>query len=213
MTRLAVIGNVSLDTAVYPDGRRATALGGAALHIALAATRAGLAATPVSVIGTDLDHIRADRRFDGIDWSGTVTRSGRSTTFTLIYNTQGELAELDADYGVATSLTEHALARIRARLDDRYHVCCRRPLDITAVLDTLSHDGRSFSVDFMVSSAQQSITAAAPLVHHADAVFVNSTEFELLTTTVPAQRQSKVIVTDGPRRFRGDDRDSTATRR
>lgn len=201
MTRLAVIGNISVDTAIYPDCRRTT-LGGAALHVALAATRAGLAAAPVSVIGTDLDHIRADRRFDAIDWSATATREGRSTSFTLTYNAQGELAELDADYGVAATLTEHAVARIRARLDDTYHVCCRRPLAVGAVLDALSRGARPFSVDFMVSSAQQAIATAAPLVHRADAVFVNTTEYDLLTTAVPTELLPMVIVTDGPRPVR-----------
>lgn len=201
MTRLAVIGNISVDTAVYPDSRRTT-LGGAALHIALAATRTGLATAPVSVIGTDLDHLRTDRRFDAIDWSGTVTRPRRSASFTLTYNAQGDLAELEADYGVAATLTEHALTHIRARHDDTYHVCCRRPLDIAVVLDALSRNGQPFSVDFMVSSAQQSIAAAAPLIHRADAVFVNTTEYGLLTAAVPARLLSRVIVTDGPRLVR-----------
>ncbi len=199
VTRLAVIGNISLDTAIYPNGPSRTTLGGGALHVALAATRAGLAAGPVSVIGSDLDRIRTDSRLAGIDWSAAATRRGRSATFTLIYTADGELAELDADYGAAASLTDHALARIRAQVDDRYHVCCRRPLDIATILHALSHSGRPFSIDFMVSSARQAIPSTAALIHRADVVFVNSAEYQLLTAAVSARTLPAVIVTDGPR--------------
>jgi sugar/nucleoside kinase (ribokinase family) len=81
------------------------------------------------------------------------------------------------------------------------HVCCRRPLDITTVLNALIHNGYPFSIDFMVSSAHHAIATAQHLIHHADPVFVNATEYELLTTTA-TEAPPTVIVTDGPRPVR-----------
>jgi sugar/nucleoside kinase (ribokinase family) len=196
LAALAVVGNISRDTAVHPHGRR-TSLGGAALHIALAAARAGLPSIPVSLIGADLDHIRGDPRFDGIDWSATTTRAGKSTMFTLTYDDAGELAHLEAEYGVAANLTDHALSYIHKGLTHTCHVCCRRPLDIATVLNALIHHGYPFSIDFMVSSAQHSIATAKHLMHHADPVFVNATEYALLTA-VAVETLPTVIVTDGP---------------
>jgi sugar/nucleoside kinase (ribokinase family) len=197
---LAVVGNISRDVSVYPNTRR-TSLGGAALHVALAAVRAGLPSVPVSLIGADLDHIRADHRFEGVDWSATTTRAGRSATFTLTYDDAGELVHLDADYGAAATLTDHVLARIHMGLESTFHVCCRRPLDIATVLQALIHNGYPFSVDFMVSSAHDSIAQAKYLVHHADPVFVNATEYALLASAA-TQTLPTVIVTDGPRPVR-----------
>jgi sugar/nucleoside kinase (ribokinase family) len=197
---LAVIGNISRDTTVYPHHRKPS-LGGAALHIALAATRAGRPAMPVAVIGTDLDHLRTDPRFDGIDWSATAVHPGRSASFTLTYNEAGDLVGLDADFGVAASLTDHALAQIHTGLVRTYHVCCRRPLDIPTVLNALIHNGHPFSIDFMVSSARHAIATAQHLIHHADPVFVNATEYELLIATA-TETPATVIVTDGPRPVR-----------
>ena len=60
MEVLGVIGNISRDQAIYAGGRHVKLLGGAALHVALAATRAGLPSAPVAVIGSDLGWIRDD---------------------------------------------------------------------------------------------------------------------------------------------------------
>ena len=196
---LAVVGNISRDITRYSSAYK-TSLGGAALHIALAAGRAGLPAAPVAVIGPDLDHLRTDPRLNGVDWSATATHAGKSTTFTLTYNESDELVGLDADYGVAANLTEHALTQIRTGFACAYHVCCRRPLDIPTVLDALIQSDHPFSIDFMISSAHVAVAATKHLIHHADPVFVNAAEHELLTAMADAPRT--VITTDGPRPVR-----------
>src|ERR1700722_10610008 len=74
---LGVIGNISRDRAIYPGGRRVELLGGAALHVAPAATRAGLPSTPVAVIGSDLGWIRDDARLTDMDLSCVEVTGGR----------------------------------------------------------------------------------------------------------------------------------------
>ena len=77
MTVLSVIGNISRDLAIYPGDRRYELLGGAALHVARAASQAGLACAPVSVIGRDLAWIRADPRLARLDLTHVKVALGR----------------------------------------------------------------------------------------------------------------------------------------
>ena len=85
MSELAVLGNISRDLAIYPDGRQFELIGGAALHVAQAASRAGLAAAPVSVIGADLGWIRGDPRLARLDLTSVKVVPGPSCAFTLTY--------------------------------------------------------------------------------------------------------------------------------
>jgi hypothetical protein len=132
MSSLGVVGNISQDWAYYSDGRVYKTLGGAALHVALAAAQAGLRAAPVAVVGDDLTWVMDDDRFSLIDLTSVRVRSGPSCVFHLCYDAAGQLGDVECDYGVSTSLTAHALSVIG--LHDQYHVCCRRPLDVPRVL-------------------------------------------------------------------------------
>lgn len=195
--RLAVIGNISVDHTNHP-GHRSSSVGGAALHIALAAATAGMRAAPVAVIGNDLRWLLHDSALAGLDWSGVGIAHGRSAAFTLNYDTDGDLASLRADHGVATGLTRHALGRIATCRDDAFHVCCRTPLDIGRILDALAGWNTWFSADFILSSTATAIPAAARHLPHAQVVFVNAREFETLSRAVPMQDLPAVVVSDGP---------------
>lgn len=197
MARLAVIGNISIDHRVYPDGVRDPALGGAALYIALAATHAGLAARPVSVIGTDLQGLARHPQLTRLDLTGVAMASGTSATFTLTYDGQGDLTSTDAEYGAATHLTNHVLRHLWDQHDDVYHVCCRRPLDVSRILHAVGP--RPFSVDFTLPSAQPLIAATMPYLPRAQAVFVNSAEYRVLAKQLPVEALASVVITDGPR--------------
>lgn len=200
--RLAVIGNISLDHAVFPGGGRHTAVGGAALHISLAATAAGLPATPVAVTGDDLRWLPTDPSLARLDWSGGGISAGKSAAFTLTYDADGDLAGIRAEHGVAAVLTGHALQRIETCCDDAYHVCCRTPLDIGRVLGALAHRNALFSIDFIISSAAAAIPAAAEHFRRARVVFANAAEHHLLASAVPMDDLPAVVVSDGPRTAR-----------
>jgi sugar/nucleoside kinase (ribokinase family) len=197
---LAVLGNISRDQAIYPDGRRFDLLGGAALHVARAGHRTGMACALVSVIGTDLDWIRGDPRLAGLDLSYVATRAEPSCAFTLTYTAVGMLASISCSFGAAESLTGHCLTAIGRH--GEYHVCCRRPLDVATVLGRLARDGLAFSADFHLASAGELIRAALPFLPLASAVFVNTAEFTTLAALIDPARLAAVVVSDGPREAR-----------
>jgi sugar/nucleoside kinase (ribokinase family) len=194
---LGVIGNISRDRAIYPDGRHVDLLGGAALHVALAATRAGLPSAPVAVIGSDLGWIRDDVRLAAIDLSCIEVTCGRSCSFRLTYDESGHLTHTGSSFGVAGQLTRHAmdvLGRHRS-----YHVCCRRPLDVAIVLGRLVDAGIPFSIDFHLASAAAIMPATDAVIAHARVVFVNAAEFAALGRVTDPGRLRMIVISDGPR--------------
>jgi sugar/nucleoside kinase (ribokinase family) len=196
VTVLSVIGNISRDLAVYPGDRRYELLGGAALHVAQAASQAGLVCAPVSVIGRDLDWIRADPRLASLDFTQVKVVPGPSCGFRLTYTADGKLASIECSFGVAELLTSHCLTAIDHH--DRFHVCCRRPLDVRSVLGRLVSSGLTFSSDFHLASASDLLKKAAPFLPHATAVFVNAAEFTTLSDLMDVARLAAVVVSDGP---------------
>jgi len=194
---LGVIGNISRDHVIYPDGRHAELLGGAALHVALAATRAGLPSAPVAVIGSDLGWIRDDVRLAATDLSCVEVVSGRSCSFLLAYDENGHLTGTDSSFGVATQLTRHALDVVGRH--QSYHVCCRRPLDVAVVLGRLADGGIPFSVDFHIASMAVTMPTAGAALAHATAVFVNAAEYATLRRITDPERLRTIVISDGPR--------------
>lgn len=199
MSRLSVVGNISIDRINRNRTAGTSSIGGAALYVALAAARAGLTSRPISVIGTDLNVIRHEPMLQILDLSGVRTVAGRSAVFTLTYDADGALVGTEADYSVSAHLTAHALEQIHDQHDSYYHVCCRRPLDIARVLTILVHAATPFSCDFFLPSTGESIMAAANALPMAQVVFVNAAEYDLLTDAVPPHGLRDVLVTDGAR--------------
>jgi sugar/nucleoside kinase (ribokinase family) len=194
---LGVIGNISRDQAIYPGGRHVELLGGAALHVARSATRAGLRSAPVAVIGSDLDWIRDDVRLKDMDLSCVEVIRGRSCSFRLTYDECGQLAGTGSSFGVAEQVTRHALDVVGQH--QRYHVCCRLPLDIPVVLSRLVSAEIPFSIDFHLASAAAAIPAADAAIGHATIVFVNTAEFAALGRVTDPGRLQAIVISDGPR--------------
>lgn len=192
-----VIGNISRDRVSRPDGPVSELLGGAALHVALAASRAGLRASPAAVIGTDLRWITGDRRLGVLDLSLVKVSPGDSCAFGLAYNADDLLAETVTSFGVAEELTGHALSVLALR--PAWHVCCRRPLDAASVLNRLASAGRPFSIDFNLASARELMPAAGTALCQASAVFVNMAELAILSRVASLRDLPLVVVSDGPR--------------
>lgn len=202
MTALAVIGNVSRDTTRYLDGRGGVSLGGAALLTSLAATRAGLRAGPVCVLGDDLAHLPEVADFAVLDWSAASRLAGLTPSFGLTYDMDGELLAVSTDYGVAEGLTDHVLAYLACSAGGTYHVCCRRPLGVRAVLAELTRQRADFSLDFYLPSAAPLIREALPWLTDASTVFVNAAEYQALRGLVDVARLREVVITNGSRAVR-----------
>lgn len=197
MEMLGVIGNISRDQAIYPGRHYVELLGGAALHVALAATRAGLPSAPVAVIGSDLGWIRDDVRLTDMDLSCVKVTCGRSCSFRLTYDENGDLTGTGSSFGVAAHLTRHALDMLGRHR--RYHVCCRRPLDTPVVLGRLVGAGIPFSIDFHLASMAVTMPAAHAVIAHASVVFVNTAEYATLGQVTDPALLRAVVISDGPR--------------
>ena len=195
--KLGVIGNISRDHVSYPTGRGAWLLGGAALHVALAATGAGLPAAPASVIGTDLGWVTSDPRLADLDMSDVAVVPGPSCAFGLFYDRDGTLTHINASFGVSQRLTAHALSLLDSR--PSWHVCCRRPLDAQPILSYLTSAGTPFSADFHVASAADLMPAVRATLSRATTVFVNAAEFAVLSRAADARDLPLVVISDGPR--------------
>ncbi|MEU6573623.1 carbohydrate kinase family protein [Streptomyces sp. NPDC046805] len=202
MQRISVIGNISRDQTRYPDGHGNDQLGGAALHVARAAIRAGARATPVSVIGGDLRSLPHHPALSGVDWTALRVTTGPSARFVMHYDERGRLLNLKAAYGASSQLTDHAVDHITRHPRDLYHVCCRRPLNVPQVLKLLTDSDIGFSVDFFLSSADELIGEAAPWLPHASWIFANAREYALLDSVFDASVLGGIVVTDGPRPVR-----------
>lgn len=196
METLGVIGNISRDVAIYSGSPGAEILGGAALHVSLGATSAGLSAAPVTVIGADLEWITRDPRLAALDMRNVEIVPGRSCEFRLTYGSNGDLTGTDASYGAAKYLTGHALSVIGAH--GSCHVCCRQPLDSALVLDRLVAEGIPFSIDFHLASANVAMRAVQPALALARTVFVNAAEFAVLAHITNPATLSRVVISDGP---------------
>jgi hypothetical protein len=147
MRTLGVIGNISRDLVSYVDGRRYTLLGGAAMHVALAASRAGLSAVPIAVVGGDLASALRDHRLANLDLAYVKVVPEASCTFHLSYGHEGQLTSAECDFGAAARVTNHALSVLGRH--DSYHVCCRQPLNVSLILDQLTSGSLKFSADFI----------------------------------------------------------------
>lgn len=202
MQRTIVIGNISLDTIHRPGHLPVRQLGGAALHLAMAAARAGLPAAPASVVGDDMAGLPDDPRLPTLDWTHLHPAPEPSAAFTIHYDDTGTVTAVDTAYGAAEHLTAHALQVIDRHPEAAFHISCRRPLDVPAVLASLTERGCSFSLDFHLPSAPQLIPAATPWLRYAATIFVNAEEHTLLTSHAGPRPCPETVVTDGPRTAR-----------
>ena len=79
---LVVIGNITLDHEIHPDGQHTPiSVGGAALRVAMAAAGAGLPAAPVSVVGDDLRDLPRIHVVGGLDLFVEDQCGSRSVTW------------------------------------------------------------------------------------------------------------------------------------
>jgi sugar/nucleoside kinase (ribokinase family) len=193
---IGVIGNISRDLVSHPNGPIRELLGGAALHVALAANRAGLCAAPTAVIGTDLQWITRDSRLAALDLSDVKVSSGESCAFHLTYDAEGRLVSTVASLGVAEKLTKHALNVLTTR--PAWHVCCRRPLDAALIFDHLASFRKPFTADFNLASARALMPAVRTVLWRASAVFVNAAELDILSQVTHLRDLCLVVVSDGP---------------
>lgn len=195
--RVAVVGNVSLDTIVSRNGITTTT-GGAALNFAVGCRVVGITPRLVSIVGTDLGADEIDKLARYFDTRNLLVRRGSSCRFRLDY-CQSDVPRVRCRYGVSKSLSSYVSGqRIRAA---HVHMSCRRPIDSAGLLRLRPWSARAvISLDFIHSSINEQLRMVEPFLELTSYVFVNRSEWPLLKAALRDRKShALVLVTSGPR--------------
>jgi sugar/nucleoside kinase (ribokinase family) len=191
---LAVIGNISRDILWYGTQKKGPTFGGAGLNIALAIAQRGRRPKLISVLCSQHESLLRDIS-PLIETSMVCVQPGEICQFEIWYSEQGSLERLSSHFGV--SLFFDAYVQHLEFPPAHYHVCCRKPLDPGLLLSRLASQNRSFSLDFIASSAREQIARCGTWIDKAAYVFVNEQEFHILNALHDIQTIPMLLVTNG----------------
>lgn len=204
------------------DGKILTFPGGAGLNIAVAAKRAGLNVSIISVVGADAPALDNDG-------SARLCRVDQGPTARFLYKSlEGSEPTINCHYGVLDAVTDYACLLSEPYAGKWNHICCRAPINVGRVLShILQQEPKLVSLDFIYASLPKMLEASAPYLPSVDYVFMNAAEFGLakesrhldrftghlivtrgeegafvskegrLVTEVPGRRVSRVLDTSG----------------
>ncbi len=189
---LGVIGNISWDTVSYREGPTNSFWGGAALNISLSASYSGKKPMLISVVGTDASALVSEIE-NQIDITRVKISDGKTCHFEIRYSKNGIIEDVICDFGVANLLDLH-FHKLHIPLA-HYHICCRKPLSPAQAIQRVFEKSFPFSLDFVLSSAQQQMMQVSMWIKHAKYVFVNFQEFEILRDIVDICDIKMMIVT------------------
>lgn len=191
---LAVIGNISHDSAEYGNKQTVHFWGGSGLNISLSAASSSIRPRLISVVGTDAADL-VKRVTSLIDVSKVLMINGETSRFHFRYGHTGRIKDITCNYGVSVKLPEHL--RDLNFLPAHYHVSCRKPIDPKGILPVLLEKGFSFSLDFIITSVLEEAQAAFDWIPSAKYVFVNREELRQLRNVLNIERLKFLIVTSG----------------
>lgn len=191
---LVVVGNVSRDVVRYcaRDARRFW--GGAGLNISVAAAASGATVRLVGAVGRDAS-VLLDALGRHVEISGVVVKEVNSCRFEFWYSGDGTVERVECDAGAAMYGTDafHAAAC----RSGHYHICCKRPLNVENVVSSIVVQALPFSLDFVVSSAEEMMLRVREWIGVAGYVFVNAQEYDILRRVVDSDAIETLIVTAG----------------
>ena len=105
MVELVVIGHVSIDTIVFPDGRKIEMPGGAAAAVATSASLAGAKVGLVTKVGEDFPRRWLEKLAQYVDIRGVRILPGKTIHIWVIYKPDGSV-ESPVEMGVAERMGE-----------------------------------------------------------------------------------------------------------
>jgi len=144
MVELVVIGHVSIDTIVFPDGRRIEMPGGAAAAVATSASLAGAKVGLVTKVGEDFPRRWLEKLAQYVDIRGVQILPGKTIHIWVIYKPDGSV-ESPVEMGVAERMGETPIPEeyLKAKI---FHVAPIPPEEQLKVLERL--EGKKVSLDF-----------------------------------------------------------------
>ncbi|CAI1492623.1 Cytidine kinase [Thermococcus nautili] len=144
MVELVVLGHVSIDTIVFPDGRRIEMPGGAAAAVATSASLAGAKVGLVTKVGEDFPRRWLEKLAQYVDIRGVQILPGKTIHIWVIYKPDGSV-ESPVERGVAERMGETPIPEdyLKAKI---FHVAPIPPEEQLKVLERL--EGKRVSLDF-----------------------------------------------------------------
>ncbi len=144
MVELVVLGHVSIDTIVFPDGRKIDMPGGAAAAVATSAALAGAKVGLVTKIGKDFPRGWLERLSKYVDIRGVQILPGKTIHIWVIYREDGSV-DSPVEMGVAEGMGETPIPEeyLKAKL---FHIAPIPPEEQLKMVERL--EGRRISLDF-----------------------------------------------------------------
>jgi len=196
MVELVVLGHVSIDTIVFPDGKKIEMPGGAAAAVATSAALAGARVGLVTKVGEDFPREWLERLARYVDVKGVQILPGRTIHIWVIYREDGSV-ESPVEMGVAERMGETPIPEdyLKAEL---FHIAPIPPEEQLKVMEKL--EGRRVSLDFnptYYEDYRRNPDLLRKLVSRSYAVFPNEREAELITGLKDARKAAEELYSWG----------------
>ena len=180
MVELVVLGHVSIDTIVFPDGKRIDMPGGAAAAVATSASLAGAKVGLVSKIGEDFPREWLEKLAQYVDIRGVQILPGKTIHIWVIYREDGSV-ESPVEMGVAEKMGETPIPEEYARAK-MFHIAPIPPEEQLKVMERLK--GKRISLDFnptYYEDYRRKPELVRELVSKSGVIFPNEREAKLIT--------------------------------
>lgn len=194
--KLAVIGNISIDTINYHDQRKVSFWGGAGLNIAIAVKKAKASVALISLVGEKSELIIEYINQLGINDLVLKDLSKKNCEFEIFYDDTDKLNKITYEFGVMNSINTY-LEYFDYSSYDFYHVCCKNPLKSVFCIEKIIKSRKKFSLGFIKSSILKQISEIGENIYFADFIFINNEELDILKEYCDLRKINLLIVTNG----------------
>ena len=177
---LVVLGHVSIDTIVFPDGRKIEMPGGAAAAVATSAALAGANVGLVTKVGEDFPREWLQKLAEYVDIRGVQILPGKTIHIWVIYKPDGSV-ESPVEMGVAERMGETPIPDdyLKAKI---FHIAPIPPEEQLKAIERL--EGKRVSLDFnptYYEDYRRKPDLVRELVSRSYAIFPNEREAKLIT--------------------------------
>ncbi|MBP1911539.1 carbohydrate kinase family protein [Thermococcus stetteri] len=192
MLDLVVIGHVSIDTLIFPDGGRAIMPGGAAAGVATSAALAGAKVGLVTKVGEDFPKEWLQRLSSVLDIRGVQILPGKTIHIYMIYHEDGSV-DAPVEMGVAQKMGEVPIPReyLNAKV---FHVSPIPPEEQLKLLNRLK--GKRITLDFNPTYKEEYVKRRdllREIVSRAEIVFPNEREALMITGGKDVKEAARVL--------------------
>ncbi|WP_456422273.1 carbohydrate kinase family protein [Thermococcus sp.] len=180
MVEIVVLGHVSIDTIVFPDGKRIDMPGGAAAAVATSASLAGAKVGLITKVGEDFPREWLEKLAQYVDIRGVQILPGKTIHIWVVYRPDGSV-ESPVETGIAKNMGETPIPEdyMRAKI---FHIAPIPPGEQLKALERL--EGKRTSLDFnptYYEDYRRNPGLVRELVSRSYIVFPNEREARLIT--------------------------------